>query len=157
MDHGENAPLLQTPAAPRDEKTVRAGCEAGDPTVTVLVADSAAAAQLGPQLVLPLKNGFGQNNKLKATFRANGSLETVTYGGKGIGARLSSLIGTSVEEAANYKAAAQDQRKAEEDAKASAATDALDDQIAVAKKKKELADALTALDPASGARRSRCR
>lgn len=30
-------------------------------------------------------------------------------------------------------------------------TDALDDQIAVAKKKKELADALAALDPAPGA------
>lgn len=145
------ANLLQTPAVPRDEKTVRAACEAGDPSVTILVADSAAAAQLGPQLVLPLTNGFGQNNKLKATFRADGSLETVAYGGKGIGARLASLIGTSVEEAASYQAAAQDQRKAEEDAKASAATDALDDQIAVAKKKKELADALAALDPAPGA------
>jgi hypothetical protein len=103
--------------------------------------------QLGRVAVLPLKNGFGEDNNLQATFSATGFAEKIIYASKKSQAEaIAKSVEGLTDKAVTFAKAQAEQRAADEKAAQAAAEKAekaelaeLDKQLQIADKKAKLA------------------
>ncbi|WP_161732184.1 hypothetical protein [Sphingobium yanoikuyae] len=108
--------------------------------------------QLGHYLVLPFKNGIGQDNALVASFAENGLPTSVSYedkqaAGLVVAKGLSQAADAGLTLAADIDAA----QEAEKEKKEGAALKALEDQAKLLEQQKKIAEYQAVLDPANAA------
>lgn len=103
--------------------------------------------QLGDLVILPFQNGFGENNSISAVFREDGSLDWLGYGVKETaGENLADLLGDSSEQWAAYREERREQQEEAREAARAAPLAALDDQIALLTRQRDLAQLVAAND-----------
>jgi hypothetical protein len=131
---------------------VNTACAGGARDAT-LVDTLVTVSQFGQLHVMPLRNGWGQNNVLSGSWREDGSPETLSYIEKKASAVATAKLvqdvvnqAAAIDKDARAKSAADKTSAAADKAAADKAElDALDRAISVAKKQKELNDAKEAL------------
>ncbi len=117
-------------------------CECSLGAKEVLAQSVDAAPQLGRLMLLPLRNGFGEDTELTAEFAPDGRLLNVKYDSrKASGERAMEVVNGGLSEAEAFAAS---QSKAQADSR-TAETAALDDQVRALKQQRDLLDARAAL------------
>lgn len=119
--------------------------------VQPLLLDAAVTVpQLGQLIVLPFQNGFGANNKVEATFREDGSLDSLAYDAKeASGESAANLLGSGAEQVLAYEKQKHEQKEAERAQAEAAPLKALEAQLALLKKQQEIAEVEAARHPDS--------
>jgi hypothetical protein len=128
-------------------------CEAN---ANPLVASRNAAPQMGRLMVLPFRNGFGEDNALMAQFRDDGTPELVSFDHKAApGVAMAKLLNVFTTEKLAYDQQLDAKHEAEAkaaqaaaDAAKAAPGQALDAQIGMLKKEKDLRELQAGADPA---------
>jgi hypothetical protein len=125
------------------EGSVAADCDSRKGGLEVLAETSSLVPQMGRLAILPFSNGFGEDNALAATFRADGSLSKAKYDTKkSVAKSLVDTLNTGAGRVLDFRK----ERRAQELAE-------LDREITLAKKQKELLEAESSLSAANLAAR----
>lgn len=105
--------------------------------------------QLGPYVVLPFSNGFGEDNKLTAAFAENGSVTSVGYEDKAVeGLAILDGLNNALDQGLKLDGAIRKAREAERKEQQGAALKALQDEVALKEQNKKLLALEADLDPA---------
>lgn len=120
-------------------------------TAQPLLLDAAVTVpQLGQLIVLPFHNGFGANNKVEATFREDGSLESLAYDVReASGENAANLFSGGADQVLAYEKQKHEQKEAERAQADGAPLKALEAQLALLKKQQEIAEVEAARHPDS--------
>jgi hypothetical protein len=112
----------------------------------LLVNTTIAAGQLGRLVILPFRNGFGENNSIEAVFREDGALDWLKYDAKDTsGESLATLLEDGSSQFLEYRRELREQEKEALAEAAAAPGEALDRQIALLERQLELAQLANAV------------